>query len=136
MPDRYEPASFEAKWQQKWKDADLFETIEAPGKPKFYGLDFFPYPSGAGLSVGHCRNYIPTDVLCRMKRMQGYNVLHPMGFDAFGLPAENEAIKNKTHPAPMIERYAATYRRQMELVGISYDWSRSFSSSDPSYYKW
>ncbi len=136
MPDRYEPAAFEAKWQQRWKEADLFETTEDPKKPKFYGLDFFPYPSGAGLSVGHCRNYIPTDVICRMKRMQGYNVLHPMGFDAFGLPAENEAIKNKTHPAPMIDKYAATYRRQMELVGISYDWSRSFKSSDPSYYKW
>ena len=86
--------------------------------------------------MGHCRNYVPTDVLCRMKSMQGYNVLHPMGFDAFGLPAENEAIKNHTHPAPMIERYAARYREQMELIGVSYDWSRSFSSSDPEYYRW
>ena len=136
MPERYDPSSFEAKWQQRWKEADLFKTTEDPSKPKFYGLDFFPYPSGAGLSVGHCRNYIPTDVLCRLKRMQGYNVLHPMGFDAFGLPAENEAIKTKTHPAPMIERYAATYRRQMDLVGISYDWSRSFASCEPSYYRW
>lgn len=136
MPERYEPEAFEAKWRKRWKDADLFQTTEDPKKPKFYGLDFFPYPSGAGLSVGHCRNYIPTDVICRMKRMQGHNVLHPMGFDAFGLPAENEAIKNKTHPAPMIDRYAATYKRQMELVGISYDWSRSFKSSDPHYYKW
>jgi len=99
-------------------------------------MDFFPYPSGAGLSVGHCRNYVPTDVICRMKLMQGYNVLHPMGFDAFGLPAENEAIKRKTHPAGMIEQYAATYHRQMDLIGVSYDWSRSFSSSDPDYYKW
>jgi len=136
MPDRYEPASFEAKWRARWADADLFLTREEAGRPKFYCLDFFPYPSGAGLSVGHCRNYIPNDVVARMKYMQGYNVLHPMGFDAFGLPAENEAIKNKTHPGPMIDRYAATYRRQMELVGISYDWSRSFKSSDPSYYKW
>ncbi len=136
MPDRYEPSQFESKWQERWKQADLFATREEPGRPKFYGMDFFPYPSGAGLSVGHCRNYVPTDVLCRMKFMQGYNVLHPMGFDSFGLPAENEAIKNKTHPAPMIERYAANYRRQMELVGISYDWSRSFSSADPDYYKW
>jgi leucyl-tRNA synthetase len=136
MSDRYEPSAFESNWRQRWKDADLFKTRENPGAPKYYGLDFFPYPSGAGLSVGHCRNYVPTDVICRMKIMQGFNVLHPMGFDAFGLPAENEAIKRKTHPAPMIEGYAATYRRQMDLIGVSYDWSRSFSSSDPSYYKW
>jgi leucyl-tRNA synthetase len=136
MADRYDPSSFDAKWQQRWKDADLFKTREEPNRPKFYGADFFPYPSGAGLSVGHCRNYVPTDVLCRMKYMQGYNVLHPMGFDAFGLPAENEAIKQKSHPAPMIRRYADNYRRQMDLVGISYDWSRSFASSDPDYYKW
>jgi leucyl-tRNA synthetase len=136
MADRYEPQSFESKWRERWQEAELFKTKETPGRPKFYGLDFFPYPSGAGLSIGHCRNYIPTDVVCRMKLMQGYNVLHPMGFDAFGLPAENEAIKRQTHPAEMIERYAATYRRQMDLIGISFDWSRSFKSSDADYYKW
>jgi leucyl-tRNA synthetase len=136
MAERYEPSSFEPKWRKRWEKADLFKTREEPGRPKFYGMDFFPYPSGAGLSVGHCRNYVPTDVICRMKYMQGYNVLHPMGFDAFGLPAENEAIKNKTHPATMIERYANNYHRQMDLVGISYDWSRTFASSDPSYYRW
>ncbi len=136
MLDRYEPQTFEAGWRRKWKEADLFKTRVDEGRPKFYGLDFFPYPSGAGLSVGHCRNYIPTDVLCRMKVMQGFNVLHPMGFDAFGLPAENEAIAKKTKPAPMVRRYGDTYRKQMELIGISYDWSRSFYSSDPSYYKW
>lgn len=136
MQDRYDPSTFEASWRQRWQEADLFATRTDPGRPKFYGLDFFPYPSGAGLSVGHCRNYVPTDILCRMKYMQGYNVLHPMGFDAFGLPAENEAIKNKVHPGTMIDRYAATYRRQMELVGIGFDWSRSFKSCDPSYYKW
>jgi leucyl-tRNA synthetase len=136
MPERYEPQNFEAKWRQRWQDADLFKTREEEGRPKFYCLDMFPYPSGAGLSVGHCRNYIPGDVLSRMKFMQGYNVLHPMGFDAFGLPAENEAIKRKTHPAPMIEKYAANYRRQLDLVAISYDWSRGFSSCDPRYYKW
>lgn len=136
MADRYEPGAFEAKWRQRWEEADLFKTTEEEGKPKFYGLDFFPYPSGAGLSVGHSRNYVPTDVVCRMKSMQGFNVLHPMGFDAFGLPAENEAIKRQSHPAPMIEKYAANYRRQMELIGISYDWSRSFRSSDASYYRW
>lgn len=136
MPDRYEPAAFEAKWRERWKEADLFRTREDEGRPKFYGLDFFPFPSGAGLSVGHCRNYVPTDVICRFKMMQGYNVLHPMGFDAFGLPAENEAIKNKVHPGPMIDRYAANYRRQMDLVGISYDWSRAVNSSHPDYYRW
>ncbi len=136
MADRYEPSTFESKWQQRWSEAELFLTREEDGRPKFYGMDFFPYPSGAGLSVGHCRNYVPTDVICRMKFMQGYNVLHPMGFDAFGLPAENEAIKRKSHPSPMIDSYAANYKRQMDLIGISYDWSRSFKSSDPSYYKW
>ena len=118
MADRYDPKKFESKWQNRWKEADLFRTREDPDRQKFYALDFFPYPSGAGLSVGHCRNYIPTDVLCRMKYMQGYNVLHPMGFDAFGLPAENEAISKKMHPAPMIKQYSATYKRQMDLIGI------------------
>ncbi len=136
MLDRYEPTEFEQKWRDRWAEADLFKTTEDPDKPKFYGLDFFPYPSGAGLSVGHCRNYVPTDVLCRMRRMQGYNVLHPMGFDAFGLPAENEAIKQQCHPGPMIDRYAANYKRQMDLIGVSYDWSRCFKSSDPAYYRW
>ncbi|MBS1705817.1 MAG: leucine--tRNA ligase [Armatimonadetes bacterium] len=136
MPERYEPATFEPKWRQKWKEVDLFRTREDASRPKFYGLDFFPYPSGAGLSVGHCKNYVPTDVICRMKYMQGYNVLHPMGFDAFGLPAENEAIKRKRHPWPMIQEYGETYHRQMDLIGISYDWSRSFFSSEPSYYRW
>jgi leucyl-tRNA synthetase len=136
MYDRYSPAEFEAKWRERWLKEDLFRTREEAGRPKFYALDFFPYPSGAGLSVGHCRNYVPTDVLSRMKFMQGYNVLHPMGFDAFGLPAENEAIKRKSHPAPMIEKYAANYKRQMDLIGCGFDWHRSFKSSDPSYYKW
>jgi leucyl-tRNA synthetase len=136
MLERYDPAAFEGKWRARWNEADLFRTKEEEGRPKFYGLDFFPYPSGAGLSVGHCRNYIPTDVLCRMKIMQGFNVLHPMGFDAFGLPAENEAIKKKRNPAEMIAEYADNYRRQMELIGISYDWSRSFKSCDPEYYRW
>jgi leucyl-tRNA synthetase len=135
MADRYEPASFEAKWREKWKAAELFKTREDATRPKFYGLDFFPYPSGAGLSVGHCKNYVPTDVLCRMKFMQGFNVLHPMGFDAFGLPAENEAIKRKRHPSEMITEYTARYREQMELIGISYDWSRSFASCDPDFMK-
>ncbi len=136
MSNRYEPQSIEPKWQARWESADLFRTREDADRPKFYGLDFFPYPSGKGLSVGHLRNYIPTDVLCRMKYMQGFNVLHPMGWDAFGLPAESEAIKRQIHPAPMVKQYAATYRDQEKLVGISYDWHREINSSDPNYYKW
>ncbi len=136
MLSRYEPERFEAEWRRRWKEADLFRTVEDPSRPKFYALDFFPYPSGAGLSVGHLRNYIPTDVLARAKRMQGFNVLHPMGWDAFGLPAENEAIAKGRHPAGMVREYAETYKRQQDLVGISYDWSREVNSSDPSFYKW
>jgi leucyl-tRNA synthetase len=136
MQDRYEPGAFEAKWRERWQAADLFATREEEGRPKFYGLEFFPYPSGAGLSVGHARNYIPADVLCRMKYMQGHNVLHPMGFDAFGLPAEVEAIKKQRHPGPMIDEYSATYERQLNLIGISYDWSRTFKSCEPTFYRW
>src|SRR5665647_375498 len=133
---RYEFTEIEKKWQKKWKEADLFRTEDSTDKPKFYGLDFFPYPSGAGLSVGHCRNYIPTDVACRYRKMKGFNVLHPMGWDAFGLPAENEAIKRKSHPKKTVPEYVATYKRQMDLIGLSYDWSREVNSSSPDYYKW
>ncbi len=133
---RYEPAEIEPKWRKKWQEADLFRTREDEGRPKFYGLPFFPYPSGAGLSVGHLRNYIPTDVICRAKVMQGYNVLHCMGWDAFGLPAETEAINKKKNPGPMVREYAETYKRQLNLIGISYDWSRELNSSDPSFYRW
>jgi leucyl-tRNA synthetase len=104
--------------------------------PKFYCLDFFPYPSGDGLSVGHCRNYVPTDAISRFYRMRGYNVLHPMGWDAFGLPAENYAIKQGVHPRRDTETNIATYKRQMDLLSLSYDWSREISSIDPDYYRW
>lgn len=134
--NRYEPAEIERKWQQRWREADLFKAKEDKSRPKFYGLEFFPYPSGDGLSVGHCRNYIPTDVVCRYKRMRGFDVLHPMGWDAFGLPAENEAIKKKSHPSKTVPKYIANYKRQMNLVGLSYDWSREVNSSSPDYYRW
>ena len=134
--DAYEPQTIEAKWQRRWADAALHRTPETPGRPTFYCLDFFPYPSGAGLSVGHCRNYVPTDVISRYQRMKGYAVLHPMGWDAFGLPAENEAIKQGSHPAESTRRYAANYRRQMTLIGASYDWEREINSSHPDYYRW
>ncbi|HEV2473382.1 MAG TPA: leucine--tRNA ligase, partial [Chthonomonadales bacterium] len=132
----YDFRTIEAKWQQRWKEADLFRVENASRKPKFYGLDMFPYPSGAGLSVGHCRNYVPLDAACRLKVMQGFNVLHPMGWDAFGQPAETEAIKRRRNPKEMVPEYAANYKRQLTLAGISYDWNREINSSSPEYYRW
>ena len=132
----YDFRSIERKWQQRWEAADLFRVEESPDRPKYYGLDMFPYPSGAGLSVGHCKNYVPLDAACRLKVMQGYNVLHPMGWDAFGQPAENEALKRHRNPASMVSEYAANYRRQLKLIGNSYDWSREINSSSPEYYHW
>ena len=134
--NRYDFRAIEPKWQARWEEDNLFRVENHSEKPKFYGLDFFPYPSGAGISVGHCRNYVPLDVACRHKAMQGYNVLHPMGWDAFGQPAENEAIKQQRNPKEMVPDYAANYKRQLKLVGISYDWSREINSSSPDYYKW
>ncbi len=136
IENRYEFRQIEAKWQKRWEEEDTFRVENSSDRPKFYGLDFFPYPSGAGISVGHCRNYIPLDVACRFKVMQGYNVLHPMGWDAFGQPAENEAIKRGRNPQEMVPEYAANYKRQLKLVGISYDWSREIDSSNPDYYRW
>jgi leucyl-tRNA synthetase len=132
----YDPHAVEAKWRQRWAGAGLYRTPEADGRPTFYCLDFFPYPSGAGLSVGHCRNYVPTDVISRYHRMKGDAVLHPMGWDAFGLPAENEAIDKGVHPRDSTTRYAANYRRQLQMLGTSYDWEREISSSDSAYYRW
>jgi len=134
--ERYDFKTIEPKWQKQWKEKNLFKTDSGPDKSKFYCLDFFPYPSGDGLSVGHCRNYIPTDVVCRYKRMQDYNVLHPMGWDAFGLPAENEAIEKGLHPKIIVPKYIANYKRQLNLIGCSYDWEREINSSTPEYYRW
>ncbi|MCS6882878.1 MAG: class I tRNA ligase family protein [Oscillochloridaceae bacterium] len=134
--ERYDPAAIEKKWQDRWAADELYRTGPPDSRPKYYVLDFYPYPSGEGLSVGHCRNYIPTDVVARYYRMRGYNVLHPMGWDAFGLPTENQAIKTKTNPAVLTRRYAANYKRQMNLIGVSYDWSREITSSEPDYYHW
>lgn len=133
---KYVPQEFEAGWMQRWEADELYKTAPADARPKAYILDFYPYPSGDGLSVGHCRNYVPTDVLSRYYRMRGYNVLHPMGWDAFGLPAENAAIKMKANPAKLIAQYAANYKRQFRLIGISFDWSREINSSTPEYYRW
>ncbi len=135
--ERYNPAAIEAKWQARWAADQLYRTPPIdPSKPKYYVLDFYPYPSGDGLSVGHCRNYVPTDVVARFYRMRGYNVLHPMGWDAFGLPTENAAIKTKTNPAVLTRRYSANYKRQMNMLGLSYDWDREITSSEPDYYRW
>lgn len=132
----YDAQQTEAKWRQTWQDTALYRTPAEPQGKSFYCLEFFPYPSGEGLSVGHGRNYVPTDVISRYRRMQGDDVLHPMGWDAFGLPAENEAIKRGVHPRETTKRYAANYRRQMTLIGCSYDWEREINSSDPDYYRW
>ena len=136
MERRYRPQEIEQKWQRAWRERDVYRTPETSDKPKYYCLDFFPYPSGDGLSVGHCRNYVPTDAVSRFMRLRGYNVLHPMGWDAFGLPAENYAIKRSVHPRVTTEQNIATYKRQMDLLGLSYDWSREISSIDPDYYRW
>ncbi|MEZ4518606.1 MAG: leucine--tRNA ligase [Chloroflexota bacterium] len=134
--ERYDFRTVENRWRPIWEAMDLYAAGNDPGKPDRYILDFFPYPSGDGLSVGHCRNYVPTCVDARFYRMRGYNVLHPMGWDAFGLPAENYAIEHGIHPSESSRRFSDTYRRQMKLVECSYDWSREFSSTDPDYYRW
>jgi len=132
----YNPGEFEARWQDIWENEGIYHASDASIKPKFYCLDYFPYPSGEGLHVGHCRNYVPTDVISRFKRMQGYNVLHPMGWDAFGEPAEQNAIRHNVTPRVTTDRNTANYKRQMRLIGTSYDWSREIDSSTPSYYRW
>lgn len=132
----YNHQAIEKKWQERWQESGLYQTREDKKKPKYYVLDMFPYPSGAGLHVGHPKGYIATDVLARLRMMQGYNVLHPMGFDAFGLPTENYAIKNKIHPRLATEKNIATYKKQLEILGLSYDWSREVDTTDPEYYKW
>jgi len=135
-PRKYQPREFEGKWQRVWEEQGLYRTAEGFDKPRFYCLDFFPYPSGSGLSVGHGHNYIPTDVYSRFKRMQGFNVLHPMGWDAFGLPAENEAILRQVPPAETVAKNVANYKRQLGLMGLSYDWTKEINSTDPDYYRW
>ncbi len=136
MDERYDPKKIEPHWQAEWDRAQLYLTREDPGRPKFYVLEMFPYPSGAGLSVGHLHNYVPCDVIGRYKRMAGFNVLHAMGWDAFGLPAENEAILRQSHPTETVPRYAANFKRQLTISGCAYDWTREINSSSPEYYKW
>ncbi len=132
----YNHQTIEKKWQEKWRESGLYETNQDNKKPKYYILDMFPYPSGAGLHVGHPKGYIATDILTRMRMMQGYNVLHPMGFDAFGLPTENYAIENKINPKKAVEKNIAVFKKQLEILGFSYDWDREVNTTDPDYYKW
>lgn len=132
----YNPNEIEPKWQKKWADAKLFKTTFNTDKPKFYALDMFPYPSGSGLHVGHCEGYTATDIVTRFKRMQGWNVIHPMGWDAFGLPAENYAIKTGIHPRVTTEKAVANFKRQINSIGFAYDWDREVNTTDPNYYKW
>jgi len=137
----YDHRKIEKKWQKFWQAKKTYKTLfakEAKAKKlkPFYVLDMFPYPSGAGLHVGHPRGYIGSDVCTRMKRMEGFNVLHPMGYDAFGLPAEQYALEHKIHPAQAVEKNIATFERQLKIIGLSYDWSRKIKTSDPDYYKW
>jgi leucyl-tRNA synthetase len=132
----YNPAAIEARWQKFWEENKTFRTPDSADKPKYYILDMFPYPSGAGLHVGHPEGYTATDILARYRRMRGYNVLHPMGWDAFGLPAEQYAIETGTHPRETTQRNIATFRRQIKMLGFSYDWDREVDTTDPAYFKW
>ncbi len=132
----YNFQEIEKKWQKYWSDNKTFKAFNNSDKPKFYVLDMFPYPSGAGLHVGHPLGYIASDIYARFKRLQGFNVLHPMGYDAYGLPAEQYAIQTGTHPAITTEKNIARYREQMDKIGFSFDWDREVRTSDPQYYKW
>lgn len=132
----YQPHLLEPKWQSEWEKNQTYRVHEDPQKPKFYVLDMFPYPSGAGLHVGHPLGYIASDIIARYKTMCGYSVLHPMGFDAFGLPAEQYAIQTGVHPAKSTAKNIETYIRQLKLIGFNYDWTRSINTSDPEYYRW
>jgi len=132
----YQFKDIEQKWQQFWAKNQTFKAEDNSTKPKYYVLDMFPYPSGAGLHVGHPLGYIASDIFARYKRLKAFNVLHPMGYDSFGLPAEQYAIQTGQHPALTTEANIATYRRQLDQIGFSFDWSREVRTSSPGYYKW
>ncbi len=136
MAKGYDHHALEVKWQAYWEEHRPFRALRDTTKPKFYCLDMFPYPSGSGLHVGHLEGYTATDIVSRYKRMRGFNVLHPMGWDAFGLPAEQYAVKTGVHPAQTTAQNIATFKRQMKRVGLSYDWERELSTTDPDYYRW
>ena len=133
----YDFKNIEQKWQQYWEENQTFKTdVWDFSKPKYYALDMFPYPSGQGLHVGHPEGYTATDIMSRMKRMQGYNVLHPMGWDSFGLPAEQYAIKTGNHPDVFTKQNIQVFKKQLKMLGFSFDWDKELSTCDPDYYKW
>ncbi len=132
----YPHNEIDKKWQQAWEKSGCFKAVEQPSKPKYYALDMFPYPSGAGLHVGHLASYTPTDIVSRFKRARGFQVLHPMGYDAFGLPAEQYAIQTGIHPAETTKKAIENFRRQLKSFGYSFDWEREISTCEPQYYKW
>src|SRR3989442_5448235 len=134
--NRYPFAEVEPRWQAYWEEHRTFRAEDHSPRPKFYCLDMFPYPSASGLHVGHMEGYTATDIVSRYRRMRGFNVLHPMGWDAFGLPAEQYAVKTGIPPAVTTAENIATFRRQMKRVGLSYDWSREINTTDPGYYRW
>ena len=133
---KYNFNEIEAKWQKYWAEKGTFKAENNSSKQKYYVLDMFPYPSGAGLHVGHPLGYIASDIVARYKRHKGHNVLHPMGYDSFGLPAEQYAIQTGQHPAKTTEINIARYRQQLDKIGFSFDWSREVRTSNPDYYKW
>ena len=132
----YNFRDIEQKWQDYWKNNNTYKTDINQAKPKYYVLDMFPYPSGAGLHVGHPLGYIASDIFSRYKRLRGFNVLHPMGYDAFGLPAEQYAIQTGQHPDLTTKKNIARYREQLDKIGFCYDWSREIRTCEPNYYKW
>ena len=136
MASGYDFAAIEAKWQRRWEENKTFRAVDFSKKPKYFCLDMFPYPSGAGLHVGHPEGYTATDIICRYKRMKGFNVLHPMGWDAFGLPAEQYAVETGTHPAVTTKKNVDHFRAQIKALGFSYDWDREINTTDPEYFKW
>ena len=136
MSSSYKHLEIEKKWQEIWEDKGVFHASDSHEKPKFYALVEFPYPSGQGLHVGHPRSYTAIDIIARKRRMQGFNVLYPMGWDAFGLPTENYAIKNNIHPAIVTKNNIKRFKKQLQSQGYSFDWSREINTTDPEYYKW
>ena len=137
MATPYNHKTVEKKWQKYWQENDTFKTdVWDFSKPKYYALDMFPYPSGVGLHAGHPEGYTATDIMSRMKRMQGYNVLHPMGYDSFGLPAEQYAVTTGNHPAGFTKENIETFSKQLKELGFDYDWSKVIATSDPKFYKW
>ena len=132
----YTPRDIEKKWKQYWDQNKIYKVTNDTSRPKYYVLDMFPYPSGAGLHVGHPLGYIASDIYARYKRMRGFNVLHPMGFDAFGLPAEQYAVQMGVHPAKSTADNIVKYRAQLDNLGFSFDWDRQVNTSDPKYYRW